>query len=108
MLHIKVPRCWEICNDFCGRAGATLFNRRIRRPVILKSDANELRTRIQLNRCLAELRVHRSKQCALKRQEELRTVWNGVHVLPNGEVEGPDDHVGQAPRAHNFSRAPRR
>jgi hypothetical protein len=89
MLHIKVPRCWEICNDFCGRAGATFFNRRIRRPVILKSDANELRTRIQLNRCLAELRVHRSKQCALKRQEELRTVWNGVHVLPNGEVEGP-------------------
>ena len=96
MLHIKVPGCWEICNDFCGRAGTTFFNRRIRWPVILKSDANELRTRIQLNRCLTELRVHRSKQCALKRQEELGTVWNGVHVLPNGEVEGPAEASGRA------------
>jgi hypothetical protein len=98
MLHIKVPGCWEIRNDFCGRAGATFFNRRIRWPVILKSDANELRTRIQLNRCLAELRVHRSKQCALERQEELRTIWNGVHVCLTaklrGRAEPPDGAEG--------------
>ena len=25
----------------------------------------------------------------------------------NGEVEGPDDHAGQAPRAHNIPRVPR-
>src|SRR3989442_3773187 len=29
-------------------------------------------------------------------------------MLPNGEVEGPDDHARQAPRAHNLSRDPRR
>ena len=26
---------------------------------------------------------------------------------PNGEVEGPDDHARQGPRAHTFSRVPR-
>jgi hypothetical protein len=26
----------------------------------------------------------------------------------NGEVEGPDDHARQAPRAHNLARVPRR
>jgi hypothetical protein len=26
----------------------------------------------------------------------------------NGEVEGPDDHVGEAPRAHHLPRVPRR
>src|ERR1700739_4806404 len=31
-----------------------------------------------------------------------------ISVAANGEVEGPDDHVGQAPRAHTLSRAPRR
>jgi hypothetical protein len=46
MLHIKVPRCRKVCNDFCGGAGATFLNRRIRRAVILKPDANELRTRV--------------------------------------------------------------
>ena len=40
--------------------------------------------------------MYRSEQCALKRQEELRTVGNGVHVLPNGEVDGSDDHVSRA------------
>jgi hypothetical protein len=29
-------------------------------------------------------------------------------LMPNGEVEGPGTHVGQGPRAHNLSRAPRR
>jgi hypothetical protein len=51
--------------------------------------------------------VYRSEQCALKRQEELRTVRNGVHVLPNGEVERPDDQVGRAPREHTLPRRPR-
>ena len=71
MLHIEVPRCWKVCNDFRGGPGTTFLNRRIRRAVILKPDANELRTRVEFNRCLAELRVYRSEQCALKRQEEL-------------------------------------
>jgi hypothetical protein len=30
-----------------------------------------------------ELRVYRSEQRALKSQEELRTIRNGVHVLPD-------------------------
>src|ERR1700719_3216373 len=30
MLHFKVPRCWKVCNDFCGGAGATFLNGRIR------------------------------------------------------------------------------
>src|SRR5947207_4576305 len=29
-------------------------------------------------------------------------------MAPNGEVEGPDDHAGQAPRAHTVFRRPRR
>src|ERR1700732_5340169 len=29
-------------------------------------------------------------------------------MAPNGEVEGPDDHVGQAPRAHTLPKRPRR
>ena len=28
-------------------------------------------------------------------------------MTPNGEVEGPDDHARQGPRAHTFSRDPR-
>jgi hypothetical protein len=52
--------------------------------------------------------VYRSEQCALKRQEELRTVWNGVHVLPNGEVERPPRSADQAPRAHTVFARPRR
>jgi hypothetical protein len=32
----------------------------------------------------------------------------GIPVRPNGEVEGPDDHAGQTPRAHNLSRDSRR
>ena len=52
--------------------------------------------------------MYRSEQCALERQEKLRTVRNGVHVLPNGEVEGPDHHAGQAPRAHTVPRRTRR
>ena len=31
-----------------------------------------------------------------------------AHSSSNGEVEGPDDHVGQAPRAHDLLRGPRR
>lgn len=69
MLYIKVPRCWKICNNLCRRAGTTFLGCRIRRPVILKANANELRAGVQLNRRLAELRMYRSEQCALKREE---------------------------------------
>jgi hypothetical protein len=44
MLHIEVPRCWKVCNNLCSGAGTTFLNRRMRRTVILKPDANELRT----------------------------------------------------------------
>src|ERR1700756_1965123 len=33
--------------------------------------------------------------------------WHCVLPPSNGEVEGPDDHTGQGPRAHNLSRDPR-
>jgi hypothetical protein len=108
MLNLKVPRCWKVCNDLCGGAGATLFNRGIRRPVVLKPDANELRARVQLNRCLAKVRVCGSKQCTLKRQEELRRIRNGVHVPPNGEVEGLPRSAAHVPPAHTVFRHPRR
>jgi len=61
MLHIEVPRCWEVCNDFCGGDGTTFLNHSIRFAVILKSDADELRASVQLNRRLAQLRVYRSQ-----------------------------------------------
>jgi hypothetical protein len=108
MLHIKVPRCWKVRNDVCGGVGATFLNRGIRRPVILKPDVNELSTRVQLNRCLAQLRVHRSEQCALKRQKQLRRVRNGVHVLPNEEVERPPRSADQVPQVRTlFGRSTR-
>ena len=52
--------------------------------------------------------MYRSEQCALERQEELRTVRNGVHVLPNGEIEPQATAAGLALRAHTFSQRPRR
>jgi len=57
MLHIEVPRCWKVCNEFRGGAGTTFLDRRIRRSVPLKPDADELRARVQLDRRLAQLRV---------------------------------------------------
>src|SRR5438105_15348115 len=33
---------------------------------------------------------------------------DGPPLPPNGEVEGPDDHVGQAPRAYNLFQRQRR
>jgi hypothetical protein len=46
MLHVQVPRCWKVCNDFCGGGGTAFLEGRIRRPVIFKPDANELRSRV--------------------------------------------------------------
>jgi hypothetical protein len=108
MLHVQVPRCWKICNDFCGGGGTIFLNDRIGRAVIFKPYANELSTRIQLNRGLAELRVHRSRQGALQRQKELRTVRNGVHVLPNDERERPSATVSRATRVPSILQRPRR
>ena len=42
MLHIEIPRCWKVCNDFCSGARTTFLNCRIGLAVILKSDADEL------------------------------------------------------------------
>ena len=61
MLDVEIPRCWEVRNDFCGGDGTTVLNHRIRFAVILKSDADELRASVQLNRRLAQLRVYRSQ-----------------------------------------------
>jgi hypothetical protein len=43
MLHIEIPRCGKVRNDFYSGAGTTLLNHTIGLAVILKSDANELR-----------------------------------------------------------------
>ena len=56
MLHVQVPRSRKIRNDFCGGGGTISLNGGIGRAVIFKPHANELSTRIQLNRGLAELR----------------------------------------------------
>jgi hypothetical protein len=61
VLHIEVPRCWKVGNDSYGGTGAAFLNRRLGRAVILKSDAEELSARIDLNRRLPQLRVHRSE-----------------------------------------------
>jgi len=61
MLHVEVPRCWKVRNDFYGGARTTLLNLGIRPAVILKPDAHELRARVQLNRRLAQLRVYCSE-----------------------------------------------
>ena len=106
MLHVQVPRCRKIRNDFCGGGGTIFLNGGIGRAVIFKPHANELSTRIQLNRGLAELRVHRSRQCALQRQKELRTVRNGVHVVPNDER--PSAAVSRATWAQSILQRPRR
>jgi hypothetical protein len=60
MLHVQVPRCRKVCNDFCGGGGTAFLEGRIRRPVIFKPDANQLRSGVQFNRGLAELRMYRS------------------------------------------------
>ena len=46
VLQVEVPRCWKVCNDFCGGGGTAFLEGRIRRPVIFKPDANELRSRV--------------------------------------------------------------
>ena len=46
VLQIEVPRCRKVCNDFCGGGGTAFLEGRIRRPVIFKPDAHELRSRI--------------------------------------------------------------
>jgi hypothetical protein len=61
MLHVEIPRCWKVCNEFCGGVRTTFLNPGIRGAVILKPDSDELRARIQLNRRLAQLRVYRSE-----------------------------------------------
>src|SRR5215472_12888991 len=35
-------------------------------------------------------------------------MWHALKQTPNGEVEGPDDHVGKASRARNGHLRPRR
>jgi hypothetical protein len=55
MLQIEIPRCWEICNYLGSGAGTTVLNPRVGLAVILKSDADELRARVELNRRLAQL-----------------------------------------------------
>src|SRR5438876_8508577 len=51
-----------------------------------------------------DFRLHRSETHLNQRNASSeRPPWR-----PNGEVEGPDDHARQAPRAHNLSRDPRR
>ena len=100
MLHVQVPRCWKVCNDFYGGGGTAFLNGRIRRAVIFKPDANELRTRVQLNRGLAQLRVYRAGH-ALKRQKDLRMVLNGVRALTmsEGRLRRSISAAAQSPRA---------
>ena len=76
------------------------------RAVIFKPHANELSTRIQLNRGLAELQAHRSRQCALQRQKELKmpgmaSTW----CLTN---ERPSAAVSRATWAQSILQRPRR
>jgi len=43
-----------------------------------------------------------------KQPKRLRYAMGLSMVAPNGEVEGPADHAGQAPRAHTVPKRPRR
>ena len=45
---------------------------------------------------------------AHKQPKRLRYAMGLSMVAPNGEVEGPADHAGQAPRAHTVPKRPRR
>jgi hypothetical protein len=56
-------------------------------------------------------RVRQGVLRALSSAKALRKLFATPHsskVTSNGEVEGPDDHAGQAPRAHTVFQRPRR
>jgi len=54
------------------------------------------------------LRPKRRPRFQLRSHQFVRRSEARVSLTSNGEVEGPDDHAGQAPRAHTVFQRPRR